>query len=141
MSSYSFAYDLISRPVAVSSRLQRALERRPKGPYPAEVTYFSPFAFYWPNPHGQYIQWFQDNIPDYPNALSSYPNEPVLDRTSRLMGYRDKFDVYCFNMEPKWRDMMSRLKMDKLQCEYQIGECNMILLFSFFLTVVIDMQF
>jgi hypothetical protein len=44
-------------------------------------------------------------------------------------------------MEPKWRDMMSRLKMDRMQCEYQIGERELVSLYPFFLTGVIDMQF
>jgi hypothetical protein len=117
-----FVIILISRPVTASSRLRQALERRPKGPYPAGAAYFDPFTFYWPNLHGRYAAWFQDNIPQYPDSLSSQPNEALLDHTSRLMEYCDRFDVYCFGMEPKWRDMMTRLKMDKMQCEYQIGE-------------------
>jgi hypothetical protein len=111
-----------SRPVAASGRLIQALERRPKGSYPAGAAYFNPFAFYWPNLHGRYIQWFQENIPDYPSMLSSQPDESTLDHTSRLMGYRDKFDVYCFSMEPRWRETFRRMNMDRMQCEYQIGE-------------------
>jgi hypothetical protein len=73
---------LISCPVAASSRLQQALERRSKGSYPDGAAYFNPFTFYWPNDHGRYIQWFQENIPNYPALLSSQHNEPVLAHTS-----------------------------------------------------------
>jgi hypothetical protein len=117
-----FVIILIIHPAAARSRLRQALERRPKGPYLQGAAYFNPFVFYWPNSYGRYIQWFQDNIPNYPSSLPSEQNEPVLDHMSQLMGYWDKFDIYCFLMEPRWRDMMSRLKMDRLQCEYQIGE-------------------
>jgi hypothetical protein len=132
---------LINCPAVARNKLRQALERRPTGSYPPEATYFNPFAFYWPNSHGRYIQWFQENVPNYPNALSSQHNESVLDRTSRLMEYRARFDVYCFSMEPKWRDMMNRLNMDKLQCEYQIGKYDLIPLFLISLNGVIDMQF
>jgi hypothetical protein len=98
------------------------LERQPNGPYPQGAAYFNPFAFYWPNHHGHYFQWFQDNISNYPVSLSSQQNELVLDHTAQLMSYRKQFDIYCFSMEPKWRDMMNRLKMDRMQSEYQIGD-------------------
>jgi hypothetical protein len=107
-----YDYDYLSS--TASNKLHQVLERRPTGPYPSETAYFNPFAFYWPNPHGQYIQWFQENVIDYPSSLALQQNESAIEHTSRLMGYRDRFNVYCFNMEPKWRDMISRLKMDRI---------------------------